>query len=55
MDFVIKLVAAAAFIAYLTVLGIYVPEPSLLTVLVIAGVMAVYDFFFFRQRPRDRA
>ncbi len=50
MDFIIKLAAIAALIAYLAVLGIFVPEWNLVAVLAIAGAMGVYDFFFYRSR-----
>lgn len=52
MEFALKILAMGSFIGFLAVLGIYVPDFSLLWVLVLAGAMGIYDFFFYRRRNR---
>ncbi len=43
LDTILKVVALATFIAFVAVLAIRVPSPSLVTVLVVVVAMAVYD------------
>jgi hypothetical protein len=45
VDILLKIVALAGFVAFSAVLAVRVPEPSLVTVLIIVSLMAAYDFF----------
>ena len=51
-DTAIKVAAIAGFIAFVSVLAYFVPEWNLVTVLVIAVAMAIYDFFIRPRRLR---
>jgi len=49
-DRIISVLALACFAFSLAVLGYFVPDMDLVAVLVLVFGMAVYDFFFYRQR-----
>ena len=53
MDVVLKVLALAAFIGFIAILGIYVPAWNLVVVLVIVALMAIYDFLIRPWRMRN--
>ena len=53
LDAVLKLIGLGGFVAFLAILGIYVPEWNLLAILVAVALMAAYDFFIRPLRLRN--
>lgn len=45
LDWVLSTIGLAGLIAFVGIIGAYVAEPDLLTVIGIAVLMAVYDFW----------
>lgn len=54
LDNVLKVLALATFIVFVSILAVRVPSPSLVAVLVIVVAMAVYDFLVRPYRLRNR-
>jgi hypothetical protein len=54
LDTVLKLLALVVFIGYIAIVPIFVPEPPLIIVCVIVGIMAIYDFLIYPALRRRR-
>ncbi len=53
IDTIVRILALALFVASMAIIAIKVPEPDLVTVIVLVAAMAAYDFLIRPWRMRN--